>query len=282
MALDKGDGKAYVPPPKKKRRPAPAPRSVPARSVERPGSSRNPVNPKSLGSLPFLRASEGINWRDVDPLLLRKLNQLGKATKQTITLTSGFRTYEEQARLYSQLAGTGTPVARPGSSNHEGGNAVDAVVGGQAIADAIDEATLNKFGLGSLAHINDPVHVELLSNSGYQAPARTGGGSFSFSAAPPSASVAPTALPSGPEFVDPSVDFDFDQFAPAPELVSQTLVPEQLRRRASMWASLASLPGAAPETQALARLAQSSVPETSARTPNPNSVKEMERRALAS
>lgn len=49
--------------------------------------------------------------------------------------------------------------------------------------------------------------------------------------------------------------------------------------RAQLWAQLASLPGASPETQALARLVQRSLPPT--RTPRPHSFKELEKQALA-
>lgn len=42
----------------------------------------------------------------------------------TIKVTSAGRTYQEQAALYKQLAGK-SPVARPGTSNHESGEAID-------------------------------------------------------------------------------------------------------------------------------------------------------------
>jgi hypothetical protein len=58
-------------------------------------------------------------------------------------------------------------------------------------------------------------------------------------------------------------------------LVSQTLF-----RRAEMWAMLASLPGASPETQALARVAQIAAGNHQT-APNPHSLKELEKKALA-
>ena len=42
------------------------------------------------------------------------------------SVTSGFRTYAQQAALYAAYKnGTGNLAAPPGSSNHEGGQAVD-------------------------------------------------------------------------------------------------------------------------------------------------------------
>lgn len=43
-----------------------------------------------------------------------------------LTLSSGFRTMEQQARLYeTYLNGTGNYAARPGYSNHQNGTALD-------------------------------------------------------------------------------------------------------------------------------------------------------------
>ena len=49
----------------------------------------------------------------------------------TLTLSSGFRTMEEQERLYAAYkAGTGNYAAKPGYSNHQNGTALDIQVDG--------------------------------------------------------------------------------------------------------------------------------------------------------
>jgi hypothetical protein len=51
------------------------------------------------------------------------------------------------------------PVARPGTSLHEGGNAADVTIGGRAIQDVIPRDELLRAGIVPLA--GDAVHVEL-------------------------------------------------------------------------------------------------------------------------
>lgn len=73
---------------------------------------------------------------NVDPELLGRLDALGKQLGRPIDVISGFRSYEEQQRLHqAYLNGTGNLAAPPGSSNHERRAAVDAYVGGVALAD---------------------------------------------------------------------------------------------------------------------------------------------------
>ncbi|HWK28087.1 MAG TPA: D-alanyl-D-alanine carboxypeptidase family protein [Solirubrobacter sp.] len=61
------------------------------------------------------------------------------------TVTSGFRTYEQQAALYqAYLDGTGNLAARPGTSNHEKGIAID-VTDTEAFA-----AAMRAMGAGAL------------------------------------------------------------------------------------------------------------------------------------
>lgn len=60
-----------------------------------------------------------------------------------VTIVSGRRSYQEQARLYAKYqAGTGNLAARPGSSKHEQGLAVD--FGGDV---ALAERLAPKYGL---------------------------------------------------------------------------------------------------------------------------------------
>ncbi|MDO5296321.1 MAG: D-alanyl-D-alanine carboxypeptidase family protein [bacterium] len=66
--------------------------------------------------------------------LLNRLAQVGEILGTKVHITSGFRTYEEQAKLYQMyLNGTGNLAAKPGTSRHETGNAADCSIGGMNI-----------------------------------------------------------------------------------------------------------------------------------------------------
>jgi hypothetical protein len=75
-----------------------------------------------------------------------------------VPLVTAFRSYNEQSCLYNRYAGTGQPVASPGTSNHERGMAVD-----------VDRTWLNSsnyrdiFRQYSLCEnvSNDPGHFEI-------------------------------------------------------------------------------------------------------------------------
>ncbi len=243
---------------KKKRRSLPPPPPPTSRgSVEAPGSSSRVNAPRSLKQYSFLRANAGIDWKHVEPALLQTLNALGRKTGKIITLTSGFRTRAEQARLYAAyLRGEIGLAAPPGSSNHEHGHAVDALVDGQPIASAIPENVLNSAGLQSLAHANDPVHVEL-----------SGGGGGSSSAP------ADMSVPAAQQSMAPTgayAPMEAGQYTGAPVAAPEAtadLLPFELesdpvqdmmsaQQRADTWQMIAEQPGASPEAQALARLAR--------------------------
>lgn len=54
------------------------------------------------------------------------MQKAAQAAGINLTLSSGFRTMEEQERLYAAyLAGTGNLAAKPGYSNHQNGTAID-------------------------------------------------------------------------------------------------------------------------------------------------------------
>lgn len=263
MALDPDPRPRPKPKPKKRRLPPPPPPAPrrPQRSVERPGSSSQERNPRSLRSYAFLRANSGVNWKGVEPALLQKLNALGRRTGNVITLTSGFRTHAEQRRLYAAyLRGEIGLAAPPGRSNHEHGDAVDALIDGVPIAQAVDEATLNAMGMKSLAHLGDAVHVELSSG-------HSGGGGGS--AATPAPSVMATQQNVTPQSAP--VEYAAPEYAPAPtpEMadalpyeVSPDEAPVELlnaQQRAETWQLIAQQPGASPESQTLARLARLSI-----------------------
>jgi hypothetical protein len=96
---------------------------------------------------------------DSNPALLSRLEALAAQRGEHFTITSGGRSYAEQERLWNARGSNPFPVAQPGTSRHESGNAADVTIGGRPIQDVIDAATLTAAGLSPLA--GDAVHVEL-------------------------------------------------------------------------------------------------------------------------
>jgi D-alanyl-D-alanine carboxypeptidase len=96
---------------------------------------------------------------DANPELLARLERLAAARGETFEVTSGLRTTAEQQALWDRRASNPYPVARPGTSRHEHGNAADVTIGGRAIQDVISRDELIRAGIAPLA--GDAVHVEL-------------------------------------------------------------------------------------------------------------------------
>jgi len=96
---------------------------------------------------------------DSNPELLGRLEALAARRGENFTVTSGGRTFAEQQRLWDGRGSNPYPVARPGTSRHESGNAADVTIGGRAIQDVIGAAELQAGGIAPLA--GDAVHVEL-------------------------------------------------------------------------------------------------------------------------
>jgi len=92
------------------------------------------------------------------------LKQYGKP----MPITSGFRTKEQQQRLFDQRKANPNLVAAPGTSLHETGNAVD-------IGTTVPEDFLNQFGIHRPLGSKDPVHAVLMPTS---APSEGGLASF--------------------------------------------------------------------------------------------------------
>lgn len=92
------------------------------------------------------------------------LKQYGKP----MPITSGFRTKEEQQRLFDQRKSNPNLVAQPGTSLHETGNAVD-------IGTTVPESFLNQFGIHRPLGKKDPVHAVLMPS---QTPSEGGLASF--------------------------------------------------------------------------------------------------------
>ena len=77
-----------------------------------------------------------------------------------VALSSGFRSTAKQAQLYADRANNPNPVARPGTSKHETGDAVDF----SGITPHLQRVA-QAYGL-YFPHRNDPVHAEL-ATTGY-------------------------------------------------------------------------------------------------------------------
>ena len=94
--------------------------------------------------------------RGLNPDLADRLQQAKDAYKQKygkdLPITSGFRTTAQQAELASKP--NKYPVARPGTSLHESGDAVD-------IGKDVPDDFLKQFGLHRPLGAKDPVHVTL-------------------------------------------------------------------------------------------------------------------------
>jgi D-alanyl-D-alanine carboxypeptidase len=98
---------------------------------------------------------------DSNPQLLQRLEALAAQRGEHFHITSGGRSYAEQQRLWDARGSNPYPVARPGTSRHETGNAADVTINGAAIQTVISAQELHAAGLSPLA--GDAVHVELPS-----------------------------------------------------------------------------------------------------------------------
>ena len=99
--------------------------------------------------------SAGPNISGLNPDLADRLAQASNAYQEKygkpLPITSGVRTTEQQAALAA--GGNKYPVAKPGTSKHEFGNAVD-------ISASVPESFLKQFGLFRPHGAKDPVHYE--------------------------------------------------------------------------------------------------------------------------
>ena len=95
---------------------------------------------------------------DADDDVLRKAETLARDFGRTFYVTSGRRTHAEQLRLWNNRANNPFPVARPGTSRHELGRALDLLVDGRPIQYVVPATLIRKHGLSPLA--GDAAHVE--------------------------------------------------------------------------------------------------------------------------
>jgi hypothetical protein len=112
------------------------------------------ASPPPAGTYPHLTGD-----LDANPEVLARLERLAASRGESWTVTSGLRTTAEQQRLWDARATNPYPVARPGTSIHEHGNAADVTINGRAIQDVVPAAELIRAGLRPL--VGDAVHVDL-------------------------------------------------------------------------------------------------------------------------
>jgi LAS superfamily LD-carboxypeptidase LdcB len=133
------------------------------------GVNRGPAGGPAAGSGTGKLA--GVNGK-LASAVTQAINDYEKLTGKTATITSGVRDREKQQRMYNEyIAGgkQGKPVAKPGNSLHETGNAVD--ISESAANDMDRLGLLKKYGLARPV-ANDPVHVQLAGpRNGYKSAA---------------------------------------------------------------------------------------------------------------
>ena len=120
-------------------------------------TSSGPVVPNDSNAMP---GTVGMNMRLAD--LASDFLQDHPGT----SISSGYRSTADQQRLYDDRANNSNPVARPGTSNHERGLAVD--IAGMT---PDQRAMLPQYGLAQPVP-NDLPHVELASSERQQQPYR--------------------------------------------------------------------------------------------------------------
>jgi LAS superfamily LD-carboxypeptidase LdcB len=134
--------------------PAPAPAPQPTPTTSFAATLAQAQAPAATGSYAHLSGD-----LDANPELLRRLDALAAQRGETWKITSGLRTVAEQQVLWDNRHNNPFPVARPGTSNHQHGNAADVSVNGRPIQDVVPAAELIRAGIKPLA--GDAVHVEL-------------------------------------------------------------------------------------------------------------------------
>jgi hypothetical protein len=120
------------------------------------------------GSSGSQSAFNGLN-RELQGRILAAGDQYYRTTGRKLIINSAMRSREDQERLYQEtmaagrpgIGPTGMPVARPGTSSHESGFAVD-IQQGKSDKDAI--YALNQQGLYQTVP-SDPVHFQMRNNN---------------------------------------------------------------------------------------------------------------------
>jgi D-alanyl-D-alanine dipeptidase len=135
----------------------------------RPGETKNTA--ADLATLRNIqRQNSSIDLEHVDWLLLVGVNKACKMMGVLGVIESGYRSYDEQAALYKKYKDSGfNPskiAAKPGTSNHERGKAVDVTILGRPIYFVISASILAACGVHVSLGAKDDVHVTRIGVEG--------------------------------------------------------------------------------------------------------------------
>lgn len=203
----------------------------------------------------FLRFRSDVDWRDVNPTLLVRMNRLAMYLHKVITITSGARTPQ---------GNTGAPGSHHVPENNPSGKgeAVDAYIGDKPLGKVVSNKTAARFGLfsgnqpGFYKGKPDPEHFETLERRGMKPPkgmppdrppaqptqaAADVGGAVAESLPPVDAAEVPAAPPP-PEAAIPTA------YAPGTVPADGTVRDDP----AETWRLIASQPLASSDSQMLA------------------------------
>lgn len=141
------------------------------------------ATPPALAAAPMGSTSIPVSEADTGPVVPNDANAMPKTAGMNLALadrsqdfiqdnpntylSSGVRSTADQQRLYDNRANNPNPVARPGTSNHERGMAID--IGGMT---PDQRAMLPQYGLAQPV-ANDPPHVELAKATDASSPLDT-------------------------------------------------------------------------------------------------------------
>lgn len=134
-----------------------------------PAPNPGKVNSDSaIASLTHITKAEvSVDLAHVDWRLLVAVNNLGAAIGQTITITSGFRTFAQQVAAWDNQNHNPLLAANPytTTSNHQIGEAVDCLINGKPIGQVVSASLMEKYGIHCpvlILYGTDPVHVTRL------------------------------------------------------------------------------------------------------------------------
>lgn len=141
-----------------------------SKASEPKSSSKSKSAPKKAGKAltaeqkAFVKkwVSGDTNDKQLNQDLLYRIAQVGERVGKKVQVVAGYRSVAEQRVLYARYkAGTGNLAARPGKSNHQEGNAIDAKIGGVSLAKNA-KAKQAAFDLGLHFPVKgEPWHTEI-------------------------------------------------------------------------------------------------------------------------
>lgn len=110
------------------------------------------------GTIPSVSDPNRPEWNNLHPALVAEIRRLEAKHGSPIPISSGYRSREKQEQLWCDRHSNPYPVARPGTSNHERGLAIDVPSSFVATMNELvrDSPICNPPAL----RISDPIHFE--------------------------------------------------------------------------------------------------------------------------